>query len=104
MIAKIPRSILILSPRSIFLSICNGRAVVHTPKTWTLSYGNDSLTECCLAQPIDWMEPELENCEHEGILDCLCCEKRVRERKMANISDWISPAFVQCGNAVMKGE
>lgn len=75
--------------------------------TSILSSGIDGSTDYFLALPMDWMEPELENREHEGILDCPRCEKKVGEYNwngMATVSEWIFPAFVLYENSVMKKE
>lgn len=101
-LAKIPSTIPYVETKSNFF-ICNGCSIVLAPKTSILSSGSGGATDYFLAQPMDWMEPELENRELEGILDCPRCEKRIGEYNwngMASVSKWISPAFVLYGNAV----
>jgi dual specificity phosphatase 12 len=83
--------------------VCKRCETRLAPKESILSLLGDA-QNYFLAQPVDWMEPEFENREHVGELNCLSCEQVVGEYCWngleSNNNKWISPAFILHKQAV----
>ena len=77
---------------------------ILAPQSSLLSNNDLETDDYYLAQPMDWMSPELDNREHEGSLACTGCEALVGEYnwngKQNAGGQWIIPAFVLYRNAV----
>jgi len=83
--------------------VCNKCKTPLAPKLSNLSHFGDTNTYF-LAQPVDWMEPEFQNREHEGELNCHVCEQLVGgywwDGLQNENNERISPAFVLFREAV----
>jgi len=102
MLAKIPLIIpyVITEVPRIYCASC---MKILAPRS-SLLYEDIGTDDYYLAQPMDWMSPELDNREHEGSLACTECEALVGEYnwngKQSIGGKWITPAFILYRNAV----
>jgi dual specificity phosphatase 12 len=91
-------------PAGIVCKKCETRLA---PKESILSFLGD-VQNYFLAQPVDWMEPEFENREHVGELNCLSCEQVVGEYSWNGLqnenNECVSPAFILHKQAVREQE
>ena len=104
-LARIPTRIPYVSSNApgLACSWCKKRLA---PATHILPSENNGEDHYFLAQPMDWMAPEFDNREHEGIIECTECENVVGEYNWNGKRDlngrWITPAFMLLNDTVAR--